>query len=109
MTFSSADDLRLLLRKFEIPPPLAQGWCQKNVLLVQQLDASGVDQKHCGLSVINDDGLASAACALVGTLQEYGIFVVSNGALESWQPAPGLQLTLHKKLLLMNAFATHRL
>lgn len=101
---NDTDDLKFLLRDLDVPVPLAQGWCQTKALLVQQLDATGVDHKRLGLRAIADEGLASATRSLLASLQEYGIFVVPNGELESWQPAPGLQTTNNKKLWLMSAF-----
>jgi predicted ATPase len=101
---NDTEDLKFLLRDLEIPAPLAQGWCQTKALLVQQLVASGVDHKRNGLRAILDEGLAGATRSLLKSFEEYGIFVVPNGELESWQPVAGLQLTNNKKLWLMNAF-----
>ena len=102
---NDTEDLKLLLRDLEVPVPLAHGWCQTKALLVQQLNAAGTEHKRLGLRAIVDPGLLSATRSLLAAMQGYGIFVVPNGELESWQPAPGIEPTSNKKLWLLNAFA----
>lgn len=101
---NDTEDLKLLLKDLDIPAPLAQGWCQTKSLLVQQLNSAGIDSKKGGLRSIKDPGLASAVRTFLSSLFTYGIFVVTNGELESWQPVPGLQQSNNKKLWLLNAF-----
>jgi hypothetical protein len=102
---NDTEDLKLLLRDLEVPAPLAQGWCQTKALLVQRFDAVSMEHKRRGLRAIVDPELLSATRSLLTAMQGYGIFVVPNGELESWQPAPGIEPTSNKKLWLMNAFA----
>lgn len=101
---NDTDDLKHLLKDLGIPSALAQGWCQTRALLVQQLGATGVDHKQFGMSVVKDESLVASLRAFLAGLQEFGIFVVPNGELESWQPAPGLTRSSNKKAWLMAAF-----
>jgi predicted ATPase len=101
---NETEDMKHLLRDLDIPSPTAQGWCQTKALLVQKLNEANVDHKQLGLSGILDQGLRDATRSLLVAMQEFGIFVVPNGQLESWQPAPNLSRTSNKKQWLINAF-----
>lgn len=101
---NATDDLKHLLKDLDIPSALAQGWCQTKSLLVQQLDAARLDHKQFGLSAVKDDALVTSLRAFLNALQEFGVFVVPNGELESWQPAPGLTRSSNKKGWLLSAF-----
>ncbi len=54
---------------------------------------------------MKDDTLAISLRAFLAGMQEFGVFVVPNGELESWQPVAGLTRSSNKKGWLMAAFA----
>lgn len=77
------DDFKKLLSACNVPPSLAESWGNLRGQLYRTFQDQGVDPKEKGIHDLSPIDRETAS-TLLDSLAVYGIFVVPDGAVESW-------------------------